>query len=154
MCKAGAGSSGQHWAPAAFLDVFRWQRAMYCHDAEGIAFAEHERAELGVAYARGVLQHGLEHGLQVAGRTADDLQHLRGRGLLLQRLAQLTRARLHLVEQPHVLDRDYRLVGEGGGELNLLVGEWPDRLALQTDDADRESFSQQRDGQYRAEAGD
>ena len=31
-------------------------------------------------------------------------------------------ARLHLVEQPHVLDRDHRLVGEGLHQLDLLVG--------------------------------
>jgi hypothetical protein len=29
---------------------------------------------------------------------------------------------LHLVEQPRVLDRDHRLIGEGGGELDLLTG--------------------------------
>ena len=33
---------------------------------------------------------------------------------------------LDLVEQPHVLDRDHRLVGEGGDQLDLLVGERPD----------------------------
>ena len=32
---------------------------------------------------------------------------------------------LHLVEQPRVLDRDHRLVGEGGDQLDLLVGERP-----------------------------
>ena len=53
------------------------------------------------------------------------LQHLRGRRLLLQRLGQFARARLHLVEQPHVLDRDHRLVGEGRDQLDLLVGERP-----------------------------
>ena len=52
------------------------------------------------------------------------MQHFRGRGLLLQRLGQLARARLHLVEQPHVLDRDHRLVGERGDQFDLLVGEW------------------------------
>ena len=31
-----------------------------------------------------------------------------------------SRARLHLVEQPHVLDRDHRLVGEGLDQLDLL----------------------------------
>ena len=56
------------------------------------------------------------------------LQHLGGRGLLLQRLGQLARARLHLVEQPHVLDRDHRLVGEGRDQFDLLVGERPHRL--------------------------
>ena len=30
---------------------------------------------------------------------------------------------LHLVEQPRVLDRDHRLVGEGRDKLDLLVGE-------------------------------
>ena len=72
-------------------------------------------------------QHRLEHRLQLAGRTGDDLQHLGGRGLLLQRLREIARARLHLVEQPHVLDRDHRLVGEGGDQLDLLIGERPHR---------------------------
>ena len=72
---------------------------------------------------RRVRQHGLEHRLQLARRARDHAQHLGGRGLLLQRLGQLARARLHLVEQPHVLDRDHRLVGEGGHQLDLLVGE-------------------------------
>ena len=66
------------------------------------------------------------------GRRRDDLQHLRGRGLLLQRLGQLARARLHLVEQPHVLDSDHRLVGEGLDQLDLLVGERTHALAMQT----------------------
>ena len=43
---------------------------------------------------------------------------------MLERLLQLARARLHLLEQPHVLDGDDRLVGEGLDELDLLVGEW------------------------------
>jgi ABC-type transport system substrate-binding protein len=35
---------------------------------------------------------------------------LGGRGLLLQRFGEFVRAFLHLVEQPHVLDRNHRLV--------------------------------------------
>ena len=50
-------------------------------------------------------QHGLEHGLQLAGRLADDLEHVGGGGLLLQRFAQL-------VEQAGVLDGDDGLGGE------------------------------------------
>ena len=46
-------------------------------------------AELGLADARRIRQHGLEHRLQLAGRARDDLQHLGGRGLLLQRLGEL-----------------------------------------------------------------
>ena len=33
---------------------------------------------------------------------------------------EIARARLHLVEQPHVLDGDYGLVGEGRNEFDLL----------------------------------
>src|SRR6516165_12312257 len=40
------------------------------------------------------------------------LKDFRCRRLLLQRLRELARARLHLIEQAHVLDRDHRLVGE------------------------------------------
>ena len=63
----------------------------------------------------------VEHRLQVERRAADDLQHVGGRGLLLQRLGEIARPRLHLVEQAHVLDRDDRLVGEGLDELDLAL---------------------------------
>ena len=57
--------------------------------------------------------------MQVECRAADDLEHVGGGGLLLQRFGKFFGALLHLVEQPHVLDRDHRLVGEGGQQLNL-----------------------------------
>ena len=50
------------------------------------------------------------------------LQNLRGRGLLLERLLQLACARLQILEQPRVLDRDDGLVGEGLKQRDLLVG--------------------------------
>ena len=55
-------------------------------------------------------------GARVGHRAADDLQHLGGGGLPLQRF-------LRLVEQPHVLDRDHGLVGEGLQQRDLLVAE-------------------------------
>src|SRR5262245_40699421 len=56
------------------------------------------------------------------GFAADDLEHVGGRRLLLQRFAQL-------IKQPGVLDGDHRLVGERGQQLDLLVGELPDGVA-------------------------
>src|SRR5262249_12520698 len=53
------------------------------------------------------------------------LADLAERPQFTNRLAEFTRARLHLVEQPYVLDRDHRLVGKGSHQLNLFVGEWP-----------------------------
>ena len=44
---------------------------------------------------------------------------------VFQRVCQFARARLHALEQAHVLDGDHCLVGEGRDQLDLLVGEWP-----------------------------
>jgi hypothetical protein len=53
----------------------------------------------------------------------DCLSDLAERAQLADRLAELARARLYFVEQPRVLDRDHRLIREGGKQLDLLVGE-------------------------------
>src|SRR5215468_6585335 len=50
---------------------------------EYIAFVEQQVAEASLADANSVLKHSLEHWLQLPGRRADDMQHLRGRDLLL-----------------------------------------------------------------------
>ena len=75
-------------------------------------------AKTGVANAHCIFQHGLEDRIKVALRTRDDLQHLGGRSLLLQRFAQL-------VEQPCVLDGDDGLIGKRFYKLDLLPGVWP-----------------------------
>ncbi len=109
-------------------------------------------AELGRADAHRVFQHGLEHGLELAGGARDHAQHLGGRGLLLQRLGELARSRLLGLEQPHVLDRDHRLVGEGRDQLDLLVGERPHRGPRQRDYPNRFSFTQKRHAEKSAVA--
>ena len=65
----------------------------------------------------------LNTGCKFTRRAGDDLEHFRRRGLLLQRLTEIVGALLHLVEQPHVLDRDHCLVGESFDQRDLLVGE-------------------------------
>jgi hypothetical protein len=45
--------------------------------------------DLGFADAYRVCQHGLEHRLKLAGRAADDFQHVGRRRQLLQRLVAL-----------------------------------------------------------------
>src|SRR5262249_2588947 len=100
------------------LTVFRkrWRRVVQRGRMKPIAVTQIQCAELGLAKARRVRQHGIKDRLQFSGRTTDDTQHLGRRRLLLKRFAQL-------VEQPRVLDRDHRLVGEGLEKSDLLIGE-------------------------------
>ena len=69
---------------------------------------------VGVAELGGRLCQRVEDRLQIECRAADDLEDVRGGSLLLQRV-------LCFVEQPHILDRNHSLIGEGFEELNLRV---------------------------------
>jgi len=87
--------------PPPQLDVVRGC-AVHRDRAKGVSLAKEQIAELCLAESRRVRQHGLEHGLQVAGRARDDAQHLGGGGLLLQRFAQFVGALLDLLFQTGV----------------------------------------------------
>src|SRR5262249_46502096 len=75
--------------------------------------------ELGLAQPDGVPEHCIENRFKLAGRCAYDAQYLRSCRLLLQRFRQFARALLLRLEQPHILDGDHRLVGEGSEQLDL-----------------------------------
>jgi hypothetical protein len=81
------------------------RRVMRRYRTISVTLKAEERAELGLAYTHRVLQRGLEHRLQLTRRSADDLEYVGGRGLLLKRLAQL-------IKQPRILDGDDGLSGE------------------------------------------
>ncbi len=115
-----------------------------------IAHAAHDESHVGIAEQRGGVDEGIEHRLQVEGRAADGLQHIADRGLLLQRFAQLLGARRHLVEQPRVLDRDHRLVGESAQQIGMVFGPGARLLARDADHSEHGAFAHQRCQQHRA----
>src|SRR5262249_21523054 len=116
------------------------------------AIVAENHAVLGTANADGILQQRPKDALEVERCPADGLEHL-GRGSLLpQRFAQLLRARLHLVEQPHILDRDHRLVGEGLDQLDLLVGKRPHGFAYYVEHTNRIPLAQERHTEHCAKA--
>ena len=61
----------------------------------------------------GQTDNGVERRAQLVAHAGDELR------LVLARHCKLTVLVLDFVEQPHVLDRDRRLVGEGGDKLDL-----------------------------------
>jgi hypothetical protein len=102
------------------------------------------------AERHGRAHQGIENRLQVEGRPAQRLEDVAGRGLVVEGLLQLARACLHLVEQFEVRDRDDRLIGEGGHELDLTVSEWLHVRSCQNDDAEKPSLSKQRHPEHGA----
>ena len=69
-----------------------------------------------VTQPRGILRDHIQYRLNIRRRAGDDTQDFTRRRLLLQRL-------LEFLEQPHVLDGDHGLVGEGFEQLDLRRGE-------------------------------
>ena len=65
---------------------------------------------------RRILGNRIQHRLNVRRRAGDDAQDFTRRRLLFQRF-------LEFLEQPHVLDGDHRLIGEGFEKLDLRRGE-------------------------------
>src|SRR5262245_60762775 len=94
-----------NWSTSKVLEIRGWC-IVKRNSAKRICAIEVQRAEPGLANAGRLLQHGLKHGLKLTGRTTDNLENLRGRGLLLQRLGkvptrlgELARARFELLFQ-------------------------------------------------------
>ena len=85
---------------------------------------------IGLTQPRRRFDQCIEDSLQVEGRAADDLEHIGGGGLLLERLAQL-------VEQPRVLDGDDGLRREVVDQLDLLFGKRANLLPVDGNGTDQ-----------------
>ena len=123
----------------------RVRHAEHRHVHLAVLVDDAQREGLRREQAVAALDDLLEHRRGVGHRVADDVQHLGGRRLLLQRL-------LRLVEQAHVLDRDQRLVGERLGQRDLGVAERAGRLAPEHQHADALAFADHRHHQRRRHA--
>ena len=82
-----------------------------------------DRAGLGVGELGRLGDDGGQDGLEVNARI-NRLGDFAKCPQFLDRLRKVVGAGLHLLEQPHVLDRDHRLVGKGGDQLNLFFCIW------------------------------
>jgi len=87
--------------------------------------------------------------LQIEGRAADDLQDIAGRGLIFQRFFEVARARVQLIEQPDILDRDNGLVGKRLEEIDLCLRKRCDPTTRYGDRPDRIAVLQDRHGKCR-----
>src|SRR5215471_18089740 len=90
-----------------------------------------------LAQTRGGCGNGIDDGLQVGCRLADDAEDLTCSRLLLKGFAKL-------IEQPRVLDGDDGLGGEVLHQFDLPAGEGAHLLAVDNKCADQFAFSKQR----------
>ena len=103
-----------------------------------------DRAAVGARQLAGAGDDRVEHRLDVQ-RRAHRPTDLAQRRQLLDRLGQLARPRLQLLEEADVLDGDDGLVGESLQQLDLVVGERPGLGARHLDDADGSTLPQHGD---------
>src|SRR5262245_52183340 len=98
-----------------------------------LVLAESQRNVIDPTYFCGALHNGIEHGLHVGRRAADDTEHFRCCRLMLQSLAQFCVTLLDLLEQPYVFDGNDSLVSESFDKRDLFVCEWPKFWATEMD---------------------
>ena len=101
-----------------------------------IAFPQQDDGVVGFAEPASRFHDRVEDRLDRCRRAADDIEHLAGGSLVLERFLEIARARLHLVEKAHVLDRDHGLVGERLHQLDLVRREGLGQALATNDNAD------------------
>src|SRR5262245_1315176 len=111
-----------------------------------VSVKQAQHAIFGAADACGALSYGFLHRLDVRRRAGDHAQDFTRRGLLFERFVEL-------LEQPHVLNGDHRLIGEGFEQLDLSLCERTDFCPANLNRTDCETITQQRRCQHSAKAG-
>ena len=122
------------------LQTTRRHRPKGCHGSKGITLDTLDLSISCVTEPRRVFGNHIEHRLNIGRRAGDDAKNLARRRLLFQRLGEF-------LEQPHVLDGDHGLVGEGLEERDLFFGERPQLGAPDRDGANRNALAQKRNSQ-------
>src|SRR5262249_31918731 len=94
----------------------------------------------------------VQHGLQIERRAADDLEHVGGGGLLLQRFGEIVRALAQLFQQPGGLCRDDGPCSAGLSQVDLLVIDGAPLWAVNGNDDKCCFFLKQRDCEHGSQA--
>jgi hypothetical protein len=93
----------------------------------------------------GIAEDGGEGGAQLVAHVRNELALVRARDLeVLDCLGQLACARLDLLEQAAVLNRDHGLVGERCDKLDVPLLEGPNSATTKHDHSNGLAFAQQR----------
>src|SRR5262245_64307244 len=111
------------------------------------SFLAGDEALIRITQTGGRRDQRLEHRNKIEGRAADDLEHVGGSRLLLQRFSQF-------IQKARVFDRDDSLTRKALNQVDLLFGEGANLLPVNADDADQFAFPEQRHGDEGADPGE
>src|SRR5262249_7308370 len=100
-----------------------------------------------VAQAHRTAHDGVEHWLDIDWRATDHAKNLAGCRLLLQRFGEITVPSLQFLKEPHVLDGDDGLVGEGLEQGDIRLRKPSGFTSGNGDGADRHPFTHHRHGE-------
>ena len=98
----------------------------------------------------------LEHLLEIAvpcSKSRRSVEHDHTVAHVVEGHAQLGLSITQFLEQPRILDRDHRLIGKAGGQLDLFFRERFDARSDDNEYADERVLAQQRNAEHRAIAG-
>src|SRR5262245_51412145 len=98
------------------------REAVACNEGVSVSLWTMDSCAVSFTELRGRLDERVEHNLQIECRATNDLKHVGGGRLLLQRFSQL-------IQQSRILDRDHGLCCEILNHCDLLVGEGANFLA-------------------------
>jgi hypothetical protein len=98
--RCGAGENGARHGTRERLATQKvgigWRSTMRCANSEKVTFPQPEIGKFCSADMHRILENDTEHGRKFTPRGTDDLEHFRGRGLLLLQLTQLAIALVKL----------------------------------------------------------
>src|SRR5262245_4085506 len=157
-------ASFQDGAPKQRCTIWPWVVTIQVVD---LLLSEPERSNYGInlpltpaderdirlAKLRGHVSKRVEHGLEIEFRAADDAEELVRSRLISQCLREFARARLHLLKQASVLQRDAGLVGKALREVDYGLGELSRPIALQHQRSKRTFAAEKRQDEHSAQTG-
>ena len=122
----------RNWMLLKVFLIFE-REAVVSGEPIGLSRAQEDLHVLRLAQAARRVGQGIEHGLQVECRAADDFEHIGSGGLLLQRFTKL-------VEQAGVLDSDDGLGGEVRDERDVFIAKGPHLLPIDDKSPNQSAF--------------
>src|SRR5262249_42426227 len=114
--------------------------------AKATVLESHEATKVGFAETRCCFNDGVNDGLKIKLRAADDTKDVTSRCLEFERLLQLALACLLCLKQSRVLDGDHGLVGKGLEKLDLSLRKGPWCRSRYRDTANRNVMMHHRHG--------